>query len=135
MLCTHAKISMGKNRIFICSQVDSLMAEMGAKIPKPVQSYRKCKIVPKAVANVNPPNCQSNKFCFMIIPLRKCGAVQAVLATRSIFCSLGKYATKKGRAERRVLCILKLSGSPIIVHTLSCIKGMDKSCEEAFFVD
>ena len=52
------KVSIGQNRSFICSKVDSLTPENGA-IHKgsPSQSYKKCKSVPKSDVKEKPNSC------------------------------------------------------------------------------
>ena len=65
-----ANVKQGIYKIFMCSQVDSFTADMGANINKLVQSYKKCSIVPKSDDNENPAKCQSEIFGFIILPLK-----------------------------------------------------------------
>jgi hypothetical protein len=69
--CIIAKINIGQNKIFICSQVDSFTLEKGAiKLASPNQSYKKCKSVPKTEVKINPKNCQSFIERFIVSPLK-----------------------------------------------------------------
>ena len=60
-----AKKKVGKKSSFMCSHVDSLTAEMGARAGDFVQSKRKCNKVPSTAVNVRPASCHKNK-CFLI---------------------------------------------------------------------
>ena len=53
----------------ICSQVDSLTPEKGkTRMFPPVQSYKKCRIVPPKVTKANPADCQRIDRCFIAPP-------------------------------------------------------------------
>jgi hypothetical protein len=68
-LWTTANINVGKNNIFICSNVDSLTLEKGAThIAFPSQSYKKCNNVPARTVKANPHNCHKPTDLFIIPP-------------------------------------------------------------------
>ena len=53
----------------VCCQVDSLTPEKGAtRMLPPVQSYKKCRIVPPKVTAANPTACQRIDRCFIVPP-------------------------------------------------------------------
>lgn len=65
----QCKEKQGQNSSFICSQVDSLTPEKGAtRMLPPVQSYKKCRIVPPKVTAANPAACQRIDRCFIVPP-------------------------------------------------------------------
>jgi hypothetical protein len=54
-----AKINIGQNNSFMCSQVDSFTPENGAiHTGSPSQSYKKCNNVPPSEVIANPMSCQ-----------------------------------------------------------------------------
>ena len=64
-----AKMNIGQKSNFICSHVDSFTPENGAtSIDLPVQSYRKCKIVPASDVTAKPISCHKLIDFFKISP-------------------------------------------------------------------
>jgi hypothetical protein len=63
--CTTANKNIGIKSSFMCSQVDSFTDEKSAATLLPVQSYKKCSIVPSSEETAKPRRDQREKDLFI----------------------------------------------------------------------